>query len=40
VEGVIQDYGWIEWLQAQILCSEAEGLIDHDPIFPTDPFAN
>jgi hypothetical protein len=39
VEGVILDYGWTEWLQARILCNEAEGLIVYDPIFPVDPFA-
>jgi WD40 repeat protein len=33
------DYGWTEWLQARILCNEAEGLIVYAPIFPADPFA-
>jgi hypothetical protein len=39
VEGVNLDYRWTDWLQARILCNEAEGLIVYDPIFPADPFA-
>jgi serine/threonine protein kinase/tetratricopeptide (TPR) repeat protein len=38
-EGDLMDYGWTEWVQARLLCNEAEALIVYDPVFPADPFA-
>ena len=38
-ESNLMNYGWTEWLDARILCDEAEALILYDPNFPADPFA-
>ena len=35
----LMNYGWTEWLDARILCDEAEALILYDPMFPANPFA-
>jgi hypothetical protein len=38
-ESNLMNYGWTEWLDARILCDEAEALILYDPNLPADPFA-
>jgi hypothetical protein len=35
----LMNYGWTEWVIADVILREAEALIVYDPVFPSDPFA-